>query len=65
MNRNQFALLLFLLVVLGLAGLMVYNKQNDVGKTSDPAIGRKLRVDYQEVTPDGYRHPRWDRWEDE
>src|ERR1041385_6646710 len=45
MNRNQFALLLFLLVVLGLAGLMVYNKQNDVGKTSDPAIGRKLLGD--------------------
>ena len=45
MNRNQFALLLFLLVVLGLAGLMVYNKQNDVGKTADPAIGRKLLGD--------------------
>lgn len=42
MNRNQFTLLLFLLVVLGLAGLMVYNKQNDVAKTGDPAIGRKL-----------------------
>ena len=42
MNRNQFTLLLFLLVVLGLAGLMVYNKQNDVATTGDPAIGRKL-----------------------
>src|SRR3974390_1130663 len=42
MNRNQFALLLFLLVVLGIAGLMVYNRQNDVGKTGDPAIGQKL-----------------------
>src|SRR5258708_20918138 len=42
MNRNQFPLLLFLLVVLGLAGLMVYNKQNEVGKGADPAIGRKL-----------------------
>jgi hypothetical protein len=42
MNRNQFTLLLFLLVVLGLAGLMVYNKQNEVGKGADPAIGRKL-----------------------
>lgn len=31
-----------------------------------PAIGRKLRIEYQERTPDGnYRHPRWDRWEDE
>jgi ATP-dependent DNA ligase len=30
-----------------------------------PAIGRKLRIEYQERTPDGlYRHPRWDRWED-
>lgn len=31
-----------------------------------PAIGRKLRCEYQERTPDGeYRHIRWDRWEDE
>lgn len=31
-----------------------------------PAIGRKLRVEFQERTPDrNYRHPRWDRWEDE
>lgn len=31
-----------------------------------PAIGRKLRIEYQEKTPDGsYRHPRWDRWETE
>lgn len=29
-------------------------------------LGRELRVTYQERTPDGsYRHPRWDRWEDE
>jgi uncharacterized protein DUF4340 len=42
MNRNQFTLLLFLLVVLGIAGLMVYNRQNDVGKSGDPAIGQKL-----------------------
>jgi hypothetical protein len=29
-------------------------------------IGRKLRIEYQERTPDGsYRHPRWDRWENE
>lgn len=28
-----------------------------------PAIGRRLRIEYQERTPDGsYRHPRWDRW---
>jgi bifunctional non-homologous end joining protein LigD len=31
-----------------------------------PAIGRKLRIEFQERTPDGsYRHPRWDRWENE
>jgi ATP-dependent DNA ligase len=29
-------------------------------------IGRQLRIEYQERTPDGsYRHPRWDRWENE
>lgn len=42
MNRNQFSLLLFLVVVLGMAGLIVYNKQNDVGKSGDATIGRKL-----------------------
>jgi hypothetical protein len=42
MNRNQFSLLLFLVVVLGMAGLLVYHKQNDVGKLGDPAIGKKL-----------------------
>lgn len=31
-----------------------------------PALGRKLRIEYQDWTPKGgYRHPRWDRWEDE
>jgi ATP-dependent DNA ligase len=31
-----------------------------------PDIGRKLRIEFQERTPDGsYREPRWDRWEDE
>ncbi len=47
MNRNQFALLVFLLVVLGLAGLMVYNRQNDVGKSGDPGLGKKLLGDLQ------------------
>lgn len=29
-------------------------------------IGRRLRIEFQERTPDGsYRHPRFDRWEDE
>jgi hypothetical protein len=36
------------------------------GVEHHPAVGRKLRIEYQERTPDGsYRHPRWDRWEDE
>src|SRR5690242_6606318 len=45
MNRNQFTLLVFLLVVLGLAGLMVYRKQNDVSGSGDPSIGKKLLGD--------------------
>src|SRR6185369_3709949 len=42
MNRNQFSLLLFLVVVLGIAGLLVYNKQNSVTGSGDAAIGKKL-----------------------
>src|SRR5579859_2605644 len=42
MNRNQFSLLLFLVVVLGIAGLLVYNKQNDLAKSGDPTLGKKL-----------------------
>ena len=42
MNRKQFALLLFLLVVVGLGGLLVYNKQNDVRSAGDPTLGKKL-----------------------
>jgi uncharacterized protein DUF4340 len=42
MNSKQIALLLFLLVVLGVGGLLVYNKQNDYGSTGDPTIGKKL-----------------------
>lgn len=31
-----------------------------------PAIGRHLMIEFQDWTPKGgYRHPRWDRWEDE
>jgi ATP-dependent DNA ligase len=31
-----------------------------------PWIGRKVCIEFQERTPDGsYRHPRWDRWEEE
>jgi bifunctional non-homologous end joining protein LigD len=34
--------------------------------TRHPWIGRKLRIEFQERTPDGsYREPRWDRLEDE
>lgn len=34
------------------------------GDEPHPGIGRRLRIEYQERTPDGnYRHPRWDRWE--
>lgn len=34
--------------------------------TPHPWIGRRLCIEYHERTADGsYRHPRWDRWEDE
>jgi ATP-dependent DNA ligase len=37
-----------------------------IEKRPSAFIGRELRIDYQERTPDGsYRHPRWDRFEDE
>jgi hypothetical protein len=42
MNRKQFALLLFLLVVVGIAGLLIYNKQNNYSQSGDAAIGKKL-----------------------
>ncbi|HEY5914383.1 MAG TPA: DUF4340 domain-containing protein [Verrucomicrobiae bacterium] len=42
MNRNQTTLLIFLLVVVGLAGLMIYNKRNDYSGAGNPAIGKKL-----------------------
>lgn len=44
------------------------NTQELIKLNRDPkaAMGRKLRIEYQERTPDGsYRHPRWDRWENE
>lgn len=32
----------------------------------DAFLGRKLRIEYQDRAANGgYRHPRWDRWEDE
>lgn len=45
MNRKQFALLLFLMVVLGIGGLMIYTRQNDLGKAGNPALGKKLLGD--------------------
>ena len=45
MNRKQFALLLFLLVVLGIGGLLVYQRQNEARSAGDPSIGKKLLPD--------------------
>lgn len=46
------------------------NRQLDARKggayKQHPDIGRKLRIEYQDVAADGgVRHPRWDRWEEE
>ena len=46
MNRNQITLLLFLVVVVGLAGLVIYNKQNDYSKGGNPAIGKKVMGEF-------------------
>jgi ATP-dependent DNA ligase len=38
----------------------------EIQKSPKRFVGRKVRIDYQERTPDGgYRHPRMDRWEDQ
>lgn len=43
-----------------------YEELDKLDSNPDAAIGRRLRIEFQERTPDGsYRHPRWDRWEDE
>jgi hypothetical protein len=42
MNRNQFTLLLCLLVVLGIAGLMIYHKQNVANQAGNSTAGDKL-----------------------
>lgn len=43
-----------------------FEAQAPIAGTLHPSIGRKLRIEFQERTPDGlYREPRWDRWEDE
>ena len=45
--------------------LAAFNEHKGTPDTH-PALGRMLRIEYQDYTPrDGYRHPRWDRWEDE
>ena len=37
--------------------------ESRLGSGPHPAIGRKLRIEYQERTPDGnYRHPVFDHW---
>ena len=37
-----------------------------LARVNHPDVGRELRIEYQERTPDmSWRHPRWDRWEDE
>src|SRR5579859_76779 len=46
MNRKQFALLLFLLIVLGLAGLMIYHRQNDLSQAGNRDLGKKLLGDF-------------------
>lgn len=45
MNRNQFTLLFFLVVVLGIGGLMVYNKQNAARSAGNQTLGKKLLGD--------------------
>jgi ATP-dependent DNA ligase len=38
----------------------------DIHANGDKYIGRECRIEYQFRTDDGsYRHPRWDRWENE
>jgi len=40
--------------------------RNKITANPNSFLGRKLRIEYQERTPDSsYRHPRWDRLEDE
>lgn len=45
MNRKQLTILLVLVVVLGIAGLVVYNKQNQERRGGNPSLGKKLLVD--------------------
>jgi hypothetical protein len=45
MNRKQLTILLVLVVVLGIAGLLTYTKQNEARKVGDPSAGKKLLGD--------------------
>lgn len=46
--------------------LAKFDQQTPGFMEQHPAIGRKLRIEFQERTADNsYREPRWDRWEDE
>jgi len=45
MNRKQLTILLVLVVVLGIAGLLTYTKQNEARKVGDPSAGKRLLGD--------------------
>jgi bifunctional non-homologous end joining protein LigD len=46
--------------------MLAYFNRRALEGTSHPDLGRQVRIDYQDRTRDnGYRHPRFDRWEDE
>jgi DNA ligase-1 len=43
-----------------------YEILDDIEANHEKYLGRRVRIEYQERTPDGsYRHPRWDRWAEE
>lgn len=43
-----------------------HNPNEEVCRHPNKCFGRRVRIEFQERTPDGgYRHPRWDRWEDD
>src|SRR6516162_4601785 len=46
MNRKQFIILLVFVVVLGIAGLKIYNQQNSTHSEGSPGIGKKLLGDF-------------------
>lgn len=49
------------------AELAAFTRQANGGTVEQhPALGRRLVIEFQDRTRTGeYRHPRWDRWEDE